>query len=138
MPWGCCNPETMFSSSLHTHPLQVGSDWAGSASWSGPLCSPAPGAVGRCVLAGRWKADLCTALLFFSHPHLPSLWGLSPSSGPWRSGSGTPWEQRACSLGMFSERLWNTLVAEKCPVSESCVGLRSWQMLVIPGGLSVL
>lgn len=31
--------------------------------------------------------------------------------------------------------LW---VAEKCPVSESCVGLRSWQMLLLPGVLSTL
>lgn len=29
-------------------------------------------------------------------------------------------------------------VAEKRPVSESCVGLRSGQMLVLPGGLAVL
>lgn len=58
---------------------------------------------------GGGRLVLCTALYCFSRPHLPSLWGLSPSSGPGRSGSGAPWEQRTCSSEVFSERLWNTL-----------------------------
>lgn len=57
---------------------------------------------------GGERLILCTALCCFSHPHFPSLWCLNPSSEPW-SGSGAPWEQRACRSGASSERLWNTL-----------------------------
>lgn len=86
---------------------------------------------------GGERLVLCTALYCFSHPpsHLCGALGLP-------QGPGGVAVELLGSRGLVVQKrflkgcgtLW---VTEKCPMSESSVGLRSWQMLVLPGGLSM-
>lgn len=91
-----------------------------------------------CLLAGQVKGWSCAQLCITSATHTSHLCGaLGLPQGPGGVavellGSRGPVVQKCFLKGCGT--LW---VTEKCPVSESSVGLRSWQVLVLAGGLSM-
>lgn len=90
------------------------------------------------MLAGEVKGWSCAQLCIASATHTSHLCGaLALPRGP-----GGVAVELLGSRGLVFQKcflkgcgtLW---VVEKCPMSESSVGLRSWQMLVLAGGLSM-